>query len=62
MKSSTPTSVEETLCQMREVRVAAVVADEETENKTLFLAAIIHTPAEDGVLAIGRPWQKLESS
>jgi hypothetical protein len=33
MKSSTPTSVEETLCQMREVRVAAVVADEETENK-----------------------------
>jgi fatty-acyl-CoA synthase len=41
----TPTSVEETLCQMREVRVAAVVADEETDS---WIAAVV--PWEGAVL------------
>jgi fatty-acyl-CoA synthase len=41
----TPTSVEETLCQMREVRVAAVVADEETDS---WIAAVV--PWEGTVL------------
>jgi fatty-acyl-CoA synthase len=35
---STPTSVEETLCQMREVRVAVVVADDEADR---WIAAIV---------------------
>lgn len=41
----TPTSVEETLCQMREVRVAVVVADEEADN---WIAAVV--PWEGAVL------------
>jgi acyl-coenzyme A synthetase/AMP-(fatty) acid ligase len=34
----TPTSVEETLCQMREVRVAVVVADDEADR---WIAAVV---------------------
>jgi fatty-acyl-CoA synthase len=41
----TPTSVEETLCQTREVRVAAVVADEEADR---WIAAVV--PWEGAVL------------
>jgi fatty-acyl-CoA synthase len=41
----TPTSVEETLCRMREVRVAVIVADEEADR---WIAAVV--PWEDAVL------------
>ncbi len=41
----TPTAVEETLCQMREVRVAVVVADDEADR---WIAAVV--PWEDALL------------